>query len=101
MKTWIHLKSDNLADALALATILRESDKSFHIVRRSFNAYVFAGLNNVILDYYEKSEDCEIIVIDEISTDIWQEKCNNIATKIGVITKGKHVPYLGFTKQRN
>lgn len=66
MNTWIYLKSDNPADALALATVLSNTNKNFNVVRRSINSFVYDGLDNVNVDFYSNLEEDNLLVIDSI-----------------------------------
>lgn len=98
MNTWIYLKSDNIADALALATIISYSSETFFIVRRSMYAYVFYGLNNVVMDFFPNTANVSLITIDEIPTDSWHRKCEIITEKIGLPSRSEYPPYDGFAK---
>ena len=66
MTTWIYLKSDNPADALALATVLYNTNKCYNVVRRSINSFVYSGLDNVNVDFYYNSKEDNLLVIDSI-----------------------------------
>ena len=50
---WIYLKSNNLADALALATVLFHSGLEYHIVRRSCMSPFFSNMDNVHIGFYD------------------------------------------------
>ena len=54
---WIYLKSNNLADALALATVLFHSGLEYHIVRRSCMSPFFSNMDNVHIGFYDKNYD--------------------------------------------
>lgn len=98
MNTWVYLKSDNIADALALATIISYSSETFFIVRRSMYAYVFNGLNNVVMDFFPNTADVTLITIDELPTDSWHRKCELLSEKMGLPNKSVYIPYDGFVK---
>ena len=93
---WIYLKSDNPADALALATVISFSNDSYGIVRRTVNSFFFKGLKNVTIDFYTDREDNNLTVINEISTESWFAKCDIIAEKLNVKVPCESDPYIGF-----
>lgn len=93
---WIYLKSDKPADALALATVISLSNDSYGIVRRTVNSFFFKGLKNVVIDFYADSEENNLIVINEIGTDSWLEKCDIIAERLKTKIPRESKPYLGF-----
>lgn len=93
---WIYLKSDNPADALALATVISFSNDSYGIVRRTVNSFFFKGLKNVTIDFYTDCEDNNLTVINEISTESWFAKCDIIAEKLNVKVPRESDPYIGF-----
>ncbi len=93
---WIYLKSDNPADALALATVISFSNDSYGIVRRTVNSFFFKGLKNVTIDFYTDREDNNLTVINEISTESWFAKCDIIAEKLNVKVPRESDPYIGF-----
>ena len=99
MNTWIYLKNDNPADALALATVLSNTNKYFNVVRRSINSFVYDGLDNVKVDFYSNLEEDILLVIDSIPNNNWQEKCKIIADKLDVAVEKQYSPYLGFMKK--
>ena len=69
---WIYLKSDNPADALALATVISYSNDSYGIVRRTVNSFFFKGLKNVTIDFYP---DCE----ENTGPGLARQRCANAA----------------------
>ena len=99
MNKWIYLKSHNPADALALASVIAISEANFIIIRRSFASIFFNGLENVIIDFYEQSEESEIAIIDEIDSDSWKQKCDTIASILGLKVNIDYKPYDGFIRQ--
>ena len=98
MNKWIYLKSNNPADALALASVIATSDANFNIVRKSFSSKFFKGLENILVDYYEPSEDSEISIIEEIDSDSWKQKCDTIASILGLGGNKGYKPYEGFVR---
>ena len=97
MKKWIYLNSDDLADALALVTVLSNSKDNFNIVRKSVYTPIFQGLDNVSIGFYDRED--ELIKINSISAHSWQEKCIEVSNILGVSIKEKYEPYLGFVKE--
>lgn len=95
---WIYLKSNNLADALALATVLFHSGLEYHIVRRSCISPFFSNMDNVHIGFYEKSEGSELIVINEVDSDSWKQKCDSIAACLNIGELDSYKPYSGFVK---
>ena len=95
MNTWIYLKSDNPADALALATVLSNTNKCYNVVRRSINSFVYSGLDNVNVDFYSNSKEDNLLVIDSIPNKSWQGKCKIIADILGLVVEKQYSPYLG------
>lgn len=93
---WIYLKSDNPADALALATVISYSNDSYGIVRRTVNSFFFKGLKNVTIDFYPDSEENNLTVIHEISTDSWFAKYDILAERLNIKVPRESNPYLGF-----
>lgn len=94
MRKWIYLKSYNPADALALATVLASTSDNFYIVRQSFCTFIFKNLANVTIDYYTNGE--ELIVINQIESKYWLEKCIYISETIGIASQDEYIPYEGF-----
>lgn len=99
MDKWIFLKSDNPADAFALATVLHEVEDTFYIVRRSVNSAVFEGLGNVKIGYYSNNNESQLFIIESIVSDSWQAKCDTISNQLHIETKSHYIPYLGFIKK--
>ena len=93
---WIYLKSDNPADALALATVISHSNDSYGIVRRTVNSFFFKGLKNVTIDFYTDCEGNNLTVIHEIVVDSWFAKCDILAEKLKIKIPRESEPYLGF-----
>jgi hypothetical protein len=93
---WIYLKSDNPADALALATVISFSNESYGIVRRTVNSFFFKGLKNVTIDFYPDCEENNLTVIHEISTDSWFAKYDILAERLNIKVPRESNPYLGF-----
>lgn len=98
MDKWIYFKSNNPADALALVTILATSKEKYNIVRRSNISQFFNGLENVTIDFYHPQENHDIIILDEINTDSWMEKCDVYASVLNIDIKDDYTPYYGFTE---
>lgn len=97
MRTWIYLKSDNPADALALSSVISHSTDNFYIVRRSVNTFFFNGQNNITVDYYPNTENDQLVSFDEIPIDSWQGKCKFFSENLNITTFNSHEPYLGFS----
>lgn len=97
INNWLYLKSDNPADALALATVISYSSDFYNIVRRTVNAYFYSGLKNVTIDFFSNTEQDNLIVIEEINNDSWQEKCDILAHQLNISIPNKCLPYLGFS----
>lgn len=98
MKKWIYLKSNNPADALALASVLATSNTNFNIVRRSYASKFFKGLENVLVDFYVPSEESEMTIIEDIDSDSWKQKCDYIAYILGLEVKEEYKPFNGFIR---
>lgn len=98
MNKWIYLKSNNPADALALASVLSTNDSNFNIVRRSYASIFFKGLENVVVEFYTPGEESEIITIEEIDSDSWKQKCDTIASILGLEVNANYKPYEGFIR---
>lgn len=98
MSKWIYLKSNSPADALALSSVIASSDECFNIVRRSNSSQFFKNLDNIVVDFYNSTEDSELIVIEETETDSWKQKYDIIASHLGIVTNGDYKPYCGFFK---
>lgn len=98
MKKWVYLKSNNPADALALASVIATSNANFNIVRKSYASKFFKDLENVLVDYYEPSEDTEISIVEEIDSDSWKQKCDTIASILGLGGNKNYKPYEGFIR---
>ena len=97
MSLWVYLKSDNPADALALASLISQTNDHYNIVRRSVYSSFFEGLSNVHIDYYSKMEDEDLVVINEIESDSWRIKCDIIAKELSV-NNYNYKPYIGFIR---
>lgn len=98
MDKWIYLKSNNPADALALASVIATSDANFNVVRRSCISKFFKGLENVLVDFYLPSGESELIIIDEIDSDSWKHKCDTIASILSLDVNTDYKPYDGFIR---
>ena len=99
MNKWIYLKSNCPADALALSSVIATSGECFNIVRRSYISPFFKGLDNIVVDFYTPDEDSELIIIEDTDTDSWKQKCDIVASLLGIETKGGcYEPYCGFVK---
>lgn len=97
MKKWIYLKSNNLADALALATVLKDTEEQFYVVRQSFSSSMFKGLANVTVDFYKKED--ELIEICPIMESSWRNKCVFLSNVLGLEIKDEYEPYNIFNTQ--
>ena len=98
MSKWIYLKSNNPADALALASVIATSDTNFNIVRRSNASKFFKGMENVVVDFYVPGEESEMTVIEDIDSDSWKQKCDTIASILGLEVNADYKPYDGFVR---
>lgn len=94
MRKWIYLKSDNLADALALVTILKDTEEHFCIVRQSHSSFLFKELPNVTIDFYKKGDD--LIEINPILESSWTKKCIYLSKILGLEVKDKYEPHNDF-----
>lgn len=81
---WIYLKSNNPADALAMASVLAKAEEKIGIVRRSVFSPLFSSLQNVEIDFYKPDKENLLIEIDQINSDLWDQKCTSIASKLGI-----------------
>ena len=95
---WILLKSNNPADALALATVISKNDCYFGIVRRSNITQFFTGLEKVSISFYVPDDESELVTIEEIETDSWKKKCDIIASQLLLGSISDYSPYSGFEK---
>lgn len=94
MDKFILLRGENIADALALATVIQDL-KDYHVIRRSVFAPVFYKFRNVDEVKYTFSKKDALIVINPIETDKWEEKCDYIASLLGV-KNYSYIPYVDF-----
>lgn len=99
MDKWVYLQGDNLADALALVSVLRNNEE-FHIVRRSCFSPIFSTKCNYGLKPFCHSESAELINIKPIESDSWKDKCDDIASQLGVKLSSYEVS-LNFEKEAN
>ena len=97
MSIWVYLKSDNPADALALATLISQTNDYYYIVRRSVYSSFFEGLSNVSIGFFKKTEDAKLVVINEVESDSWRTKCDIIAQKLSM-NNYNYKPYVGFKR---
>lgn len=97
----IYLKSKRVSDALALATVIAQSEENFHIIRKSIATEVLHGLQNVKIDYYKQIDGEEPIVIEAVKSDRWESKCNKIANLLHISMPISYTPYGGFVKRND
>ncbi len=93
---WIYLKSDNPADALALATVLSTTDNVFHVVRRKELSTFLSRLANVKVDYFNKGMGSRIIEIEELTCESFSQKCSILFEKIGITEPPSYKCYTTF-----
>lgn len=97
-KKWIYLKSNNITDALALATVLSYTSEQFNIVRRAYYTEILKSLPNVNISFYTPSEGSSLITIQASSNLCFKEICASYFNLLGINIPENYKCYDGFLK---
>lgn len=97
MDKLVYLQGNNPADALALVSVLKEHEE-FRIIRRSCFSPIFSAKRGYGLSQFCQDNSNELISIRPIESDSWKDKCDSIASQLG-IEYCSYEPYLDYDNE--
>ena len=93
MNKWLYIKSDNKADAFALASVLLTSTDKFNMVRKSNYTHLFVEHSQIETIGFPHTEDT-ICYFEPIESDNFQTKCKQIAEILKLSITENYSPYI-------
>lgn len=85
MEKWLYLKNASPVDGLALASVLASTEGMWNVIHSTLYSCFLQNLRNVEIGHPD--EDFDILTIELEGKNTFSQKCNSIASQIGLLPK--------------
>ena len=85
MEKWLYIKNASPVDGIALAAVLASTEVMWNVIHSTLYSCFLRKLENVEIGHPD--EDFEILTIELEDTNSFDQKCNSIASQLGLLPK--------------